>query len=425
MYALIAILALSQTPQHRLVLQPNLPRARIGAPLFEFAPASGAGMTAPCACTSPTTATGQALTFARASNGTCIKGNTVAVVDGDMVTCSSGQPRVMAGGNGSAAVGVLVEGARTNDCLRSAELCDALAWIDVGTPSCSSNVAPGPLGTTTMDSITDNDAAAFEGRSQLIAVTSQNLHAVSCYVKSSTATSASITMVGVGNSAGDCTGTVTGLSSVTSTRVSCGSPTLYGAGLTAVVIAIRVGTAVGDTGVLLVEACQHEVAPVTVPQTGATSYIATAAAPVPRAADKLSVAALPWTAATNSFSFHVILPWLAPNATGFRLVFDANNRFSTSINTATWRTNYVVAGAGNVQLTPTTATALTEQVVAGYYDGARVGGCLNGVCAQSSQAFALPTGTGELTLGSSETPSLSIDGVIKQFCLDPSPARCL
>ena len=56
--ALLA-LALAQTPQHRLFMQPNLPRTTLA--YFEFAPASGAGMTSACACTTPTGAKGEAL----------------------------------------------------------------------------------------------------------------------------------------------------------------------------------------------------------------------------------------------------------------------------------------------------------------------------------------------------------------------------
>ena len=39
---------------------------------FEFAPEGGAGMTAACACTTPTGAKGETLTFSRASSGTCL-----------------------------------------------------------------------------------------------------------------------------------------------------------------------------------------------------------------------------------------------------------------------------------------------------------------------------------------------------------------
>ena len=173
----------------------------------------------------PTGAKNEALTYSRTGVRFCD-----SVADGTAGAAGSilpaNRPCVTRGG-------LLVEGTRTNTCLRSAELCNA-SWVDVGTPACASDVAAGPFGTTTMDSITDDSGAAFEGRAQTIATTSLTQHTISAYVKSSTATSASITLAGTGNSAGDCTGTVTGLSATTSKRVTCTSSTAFTAGLTAV-----------------------------------------------------------------------------------------------------------------------------------------------------------------------------------------------
>lgn len=128
-----------------------------GLAFFEFAPTSGAGMGAACACTTPTGAKGEALTFTRASSGTCLKGNTTSsIANGDMVTCSSNQARVMPGGDGTGGLGLLVEGARTSLCLRSQEI-DNAVWAKGGTgvaaPVVTVDYAVAPDGTTTAERV--------------------------------------------------------------------------------------------------------------------------------------------------------------------------------------------------------------------------------------------------------------------------------
>ena len=84
---------------------------------FEFAPASGAGMTAACACTTPTGAKGEAMTFTRTGAATCSKQGlaTTGINDGDLVTCASdNQPRVEPSGG---VLGLRVESAKTNPLL--------------------------------------------------------------------------------------------------------------------------------------------------------------------------------------------------------------------------------------------------------------------------------------------------------------------
>lgn len=123
---------------------------------FEFAPSSGTGMTAACACTTPTGAKGETLTFTRASSATCLKGaTTTGIANGDMTTCTNDQPRVMPGDTGTGANGLLVEGARTNSILRSQEL-DNAAWTAVGSataPTVTANAAVAPDGTTTAERV--------------------------------------------------------------------------------------------------------------------------------------------------------------------------------------------------------------------------------------------------------------------------------
>ncbi len=118
---------------------------------FEAFPASGAGTSGPCSPTAPTGARGEVLTFARASSATCTKTATgglatTGIASGDLSIAPSGDPRVEYDGAGT--LGLLVESARTNSCLRSQEFENAY-WTNDVVPTANAAVAPD--GTTTAE----------------------------------------------------------------------------------------------------------------------------------------------------------------------------------------------------------------------------------------------------------------------------------
>lgn len=157
MLALIAIVALSQTPQPRLFLQPNLQRQRgLAYAFFEFAPASGTGMGTACACTPLTGAKGETLAFTRTTSGTCLKGNTTSIAVGDLVTCAVDQPRVMAGGTGTGPLGLLTERPGRNVILQS-ESIDSATWNKAGNgvaaPTVTADFALAPDNTLTAERV--------------------------------------------------------------------------------------------------------------------------------------------------------------------------------------------------------------------------------------------------------------------------------
>jgi hypothetical protein len=79
--------------------------------------------------------------------------------------------------------GLLLEGARTNLCLRSEEL-DNAAWANSGAVAVTPNTDVAPDGTTTADTLTDDDAGAFEGRAQSFTVANDSLsHVFALFVK--------------------------------------------------------------------------------------------------------------------------------------------------------------------------------------------------------------------------------------------------
>jgi len=128
----------------------------VAGSLFTFAPVGGTGMGAACACANPT-ATGGTVSFTRASSGYCTKGNTLAsIANGDLVKCATDQARVMPGGDGTGALGVLVEDDHQNILLQSSAFDDA-AWtlehVVQPVPTVTANAGVAPDGNSTADRI--------------------------------------------------------------------------------------------------------------------------------------------------------------------------------------------------------------------------------------------------------------------------------
>lgn len=135
---------------------------------FEFAPTADGGslgLTAACACSTVYGITGDgdagvALNITRATSAYCTKTTGAApqaIATGDLVNCSSNQPRVMTGIGASAPLGLLVESAGTNVALRSAEFENAAhaVFVDGGAsaPSVSANQNTAPDNTATADRV--------------------------------------------------------------------------------------------------------------------------------------------------------------------------------------------------------------------------------------------------------------------------------
>lgn len=257
MLPIVVLALLTGAPHHRLVQQPNLTKT-IGeaAPAFAFAsPTTWAegpaytGLPATDGCKSASAITGlrgEALTFTRATSRFC-PDDIPNEATGTM--CTSGQVCLV-----SRRMGNFV--AATNICLRSEEF-DNAAWADVGTPSTSANAYAAPDGATTAEQITDNDGAAFEGRSQAITTTAQTKHQFSVWFRCNTGSCEARTrIVGAGNSAGDASCTHTGLTTAWK-RVSCISAAAYGAGLTSVTVYVESGDAAGDQYTLGIWGAMH------------------------------------------------------------------------------------------------------------------------------------------------------------------------
>lgn len=390
--------------------------------LFEFAPANGAGMTASCACTAPTGAKGETLTFTRASSGTCLTGGTfTGIANGSMTTCTSNQPRVMPGGDGSGARGLLVESARTNNMLRSQEI-DNPAWskvnATVAAPTVTADQAVAPDGTTTAERA--QFAAATGAEYSAISQTAvfSSTFAASVFVKGN-ASSGSLWLDCHTGSADNCT--ACSFNSSTWTRCQCTTAGVSAASPLLLIGNYPVGcggAAMPAADVFLWGGQMENTA------TYPTSYIATTSATVTRALEAASFPGV--TLGPNiSYAATAIFPIGSGSTNPVPLhVHQSATVYAVMYHNATKLRANLRAGSDNVSDSTGVITANVETRVAAYSDGTNKAVCLNATCEASAAALTFTTASYVPYLGSFGGGSDWLDGVVKRVCVDPSPSRC-
>ena len=315
-------------------------------------------------------------------------------------------------------LGLRVEGARTNVQTRFIEFCD-LAYSDVGTPALTGQAVTGTACATTTPQASpfvgtfanaavqfdDNNAAAFEGRTQTVTVTAATQYVMSCFVKAGTLNTARLSLDGT-------TADFTGLSSTTWTLA-----TVVDASSSGVAIAAQAlnGSTAAATGTVIWGGCQVEASAYTVP----TSMIPTVAAGVTRNED-VPVFTVTRQVTTGSIAMSVD-PMSTIGAAAYWAATDTNARIP-------------YGASGQVLLFDGTTVPVVVPVPA-YAPGtiARIddfwgSGSMTvfGGSAQASSAFdgAMGAAGGTLTLGGSAAGGIPFDGIYSRICYDPSPARC-
>lgn len=349
---------------------------------------------------------GNDMTFVRASAGGCSKSDNT---DGTLLRVS--QPCVFNGG-------LWVGKTHDNLLLRSDAIANA-AWADVGTPSAVTRGFTSAFGHTGLGSLTDNDAAAKEGRSQAVSITLQRKYTLSCWLRSSTATTATLSMVGTGDATGDKTCTITGLTS-TPTRYSCTSDAAYGAALTAITSSVLVGDTAAVTGVIGAGDCQLE------PIGWASPYTRTDGTAVVRSPDIPSYA-ITLSSGITTMKASVYMP--AEFSSSFQRVMriykDANNYAEGYVDSTGHLVCAWVVG-GSTYSTTTSGTLSTNawSNLQCKYDGVDVSSCINGTCATSPETFSGFTGASTVYIGASNSTGSELDGLIKNVCFDYSITGC-
>ena len=391
-------------------------RPRENYAFFEFAPSSGAGMGTACACTTPTSAKGDALTFTRTAAATCspLGLATTGITNASLVECSANLPRVESSGS---VLGLRVEGARTNVLTRFIDYANA-TWADVATPTLTGAQVSPWTGTYANLAVQfdDNNAAAFEGRTQTVTVTAATAYVMSCYVKAGTLAAWTLSLDGT-------TASGTGLSSTTWSRVTVTDASSSGVAIAAQALN---GSVVGDTGTVIWGGCQVEAG------TYATSMIPTVAAGVARGAEAASFLSISTTPRCAAGSFSV--PYTIVDAS--RRIANPTNAGGTSqLDLFVSTGSAAVAGfafdgvdfrqpvtANLISAAPTVNRAYfyyvpsTTAAVAlnGGIEAVLAGGAVDPVTTDR-------VGIGVYVPGAAGT---ELNGIVSLVQVDPSPSRC-
>jgi hypothetical protein len=389
-------------------------RPRENYAFFEFAPASGAGMGTACACTTPTSAKGDALTFTRAGDATCSKQGlaTTGIANGDLVVCATDQPRVESSGG---VLGLRVESARTNQALRSQEF-DNAAWSSsssgVAAPTITANAATAPDGTLTAERIVV-PATASGQFSYIFQGGFSTIQAVTTIYVRGNGSSGSINVLS-GPSPNACVS----CAYVSTSWTRCEILSAVGAG-NFVFVGNDSASAVCGTGSkgaidAFIWGAQHEVGDY------ATSYIPTVAAAVTRNAESTSFTA-PAIATTSSMAATVVLAGVSAGNQSLLAQFNSGGNFY-QLRTVGGQA-YSTTAANN----STFGAALTAGVPARLATFNGAGDlretCRDGSCSAGATATAYTRPAASLQIGYISTAEF-LDGIISRVCVDPDPSRC-
>lgn len=348
----------------------------------------------------PTGTKGEALTFTRASARACESSTGLGSVVPSNVPC------VARNGASVWQPGTVIS-ARAN------ELNNAY-WT--ATAAVTANQARSFDGTLSADQLDDSSGAASQGVSVAIASTSATRHTFQCFVSAGTATSATISMTGTGSATGDCTSSVTGLTS-TGQWISCTSPAAYAGTLTAVTPSLVVGDSAAVTGTIFASYCNHFTA-----SAGREPALRTLAAGATRAAE-------PGLAGTSG-------PAIGPN-----FCMSASMQFTSAAaplgialylgpagtsEVALYRNSDTTAGfdIGTVLTTPVVASMGTTVQRAFLSDsaGTRVARWNNSIV--TAPAASMVAGQTAFRIGANSVGGNPLNGTVSRVQIDSDPTRC-
>ncbi len=403
-------------------------------PVFEFAPASGAGMSAACACTNVTGGHGEAVTIARTSSAYCTKGNELTgIVPGDLVLCGANLPLVMPGGDGSGPMGLLVEQDSTNSVLWP-EAFDNVAWTlsNTGTsnPVVTANAALAPNNALTADRVqfpattlvTDDSLISQPGA--CTGTGAGNPSNLSVYVRGVSGSGTLDMCVRTNTAAWSCAACA--YVSATATRCILENVTITANGdyLIGQATAENGGTLRAANDVYLWGADCERGSGTT---RNVTSYIPTTTVAVTRAA-ATATAPIAMSGRNRSLSLTCVAQALPAATLPSLMSTSAANTFNDASSLALSTTNAVtatfrIASVSSTVSTTTTATANASNRISSSYDGVNKRACLNGTCVLSAASLVLPAVT-QVNIGARVGTTFGANRVVKQLCIDNTANGC-
>jgi len=410
---LVSLTASAQTPDPRGRFQRTNSRCSQGRSdrglscddlaFFEFAPASGAGMGTACACAAITGAKGETMTFTRAGNATCspLGLATTGIANASLVECGANAPRVEDSGG---VLGLRVESTRANVLTRFIDYANA-AWADVGTPTLTgAQVSPwtGAFANLAVQ-FDDNDAVAFEGRTQTVTVTAATQYTQCCLAKAGTLSSWTLSLDGT-------TASGTGLSSTTWSLVSVTDASSSGVAIAAQALN---GSTTAGTGTVIWGGCQVEA--------GAycTSMVPTTATGATRNIESPSFTTASAVGPSASIAASVQWPSTAVGAVNFLALGNAGD------NMTLYRTNDTSAGYLINATTTAPAVASMGSTVhrAALADASGTRSAFWDLGSVAAPAASMAGGVSTVWIGRN-VAGANADGIVTRVCVDPDPSRC-
>lgn len=425
----LVLMMLAQMGQPMERWQPNLTSG--SSALLEFAPTSGAGMTASCSCTPVFTTRGEAIYFANTTVAECYSNN------GQTLTqCGVNQPRVSSGTATSSVLGIWKEPVRNNLALQSRDLSQAI-WTK--TSMACARTATGMRNDVNGASTCTSSAA--NGTVLQAIVTAAATRNTSFHVKRRTGTG----NVDVTRDNGTTWSTLSGLSTTLWKRVVSREVPGCGGGNCIVVPAMTSGIINPTIGIRLVTSgdavdvdfTQDEEADV------ASTPIVTAGVSLSRDIDVIDVPVAMSPTAATGFCVSSVGVTGGPYTSGStaQQTVLTNGTLGTSFNSSLYVWSYSstasgivsndlglvgqVVSAGTVTWGPLFSAPDTLSYQTGvYHTGLLFRTCARSVCdVGSASTLGTPAFT-RILLGRATTAATTqFSGVIKQVTVDPS-GRC-
>lgn len=377
---------------------------------FSFAPSDGTGMGAACACANPT-ATGGTISFTRASAGYCTKGNWLTnIANGDLVLCSTDQARVMPGGDGTGALGVLVEDSHQSILLQSNAFDDA-AWtlehVVQPVPTVTANAGTDPKGGSAADRIQFPATGAGEDSAIRQDTAAGGTYSSSgVYVKGFGGTSGTLDFCTHNGSAWECTAcNFVGATWTRCVHENYATNTYWLLGNAG----FRSGNAHAANDVLVWGGDLQ-------PYTRLFSHVDTTSAAVTYSADALTATL---TTAGSLVDVQAVVQTLTAwnnNAGIFSLEFAASDSYVRALLpvgvTPNQRCTFRYAGSDTNKDGATAWTGNTAVTSRCYRDATQYASCVNGTCATTTAQLLIEQASATLYMGRAGTER--VGGVIKQ-----------